>query len=47
MTKNRCRCGFPLNEDNRKCIACLPAELRITTGRYNHSLIESMLMESS
>jgi hypothetical protein len=46
MTEERCRCGFPLSENYRKCIACLPPQLRMTTGRYNHSIIESMLKDS-
>jgi hypothetical protein len=47
MTPNRCRCGFPLTEDDKKCVACLPAQFRVTTGRYNQSIIESMLNEAS
>jgi hypothetical protein len=45
MKDYRCQCGFPLNEE-RKCIACLPSQFRITTGRYNQSFIESLLNDS-
>lgn len=46
MTEHRCQCGFPLNEE-RRCIACLPPQFRMIIGRYNHSMIETLLNKSN
>jgi hypothetical protein len=47
MTEDRCRCGFPLDKDHRICIACLPAQFRQVVGRYNFSIDETIMKDSS
>jgi hypothetical protein len=46
MNKERCRCGFPLLDKEEICIACLPPRFRMTIGRYNLQIIESVIEDS-